>query len=140
MWRQKPLAVPHCALSHLSRDGDERTVVEGVLSQAPYPVQKPRRIAIASRADTSSQAYSAQFSPAAPQPTVKPAIGLRSGAPVIATAPIAIVPAHTEPPPSLGRQTPTCACQPRTISLHNRPYARDAILATTLARSATIYA
>ena len=59
---------------------------------------------------------------------------------VIATAPIAIVPAHTEPPPSLGRQTPTCACQPRTINPHNRPYARDAILATTLARSATIYA
>ena len=132
--------MPHCALSHLSRDGDERTVVDGVLSQAPYPVQKPRRIAIASRADTSSQAYSAQFSPAAPQPTVKPAIGLRSGAPVIATAPIAIVPAHTEPPPSLGRQTPTCACQPRTINPHNRPYARDAIVATTLARSATIYA
>ena len=68
------------------------------------------------------------------------AIGLRSGAPVIATAPIAIVPAHTEPPPSLGRQTPTCACQPRTIDPYNRPYARDAILATTLARSATIYA
>ena len=132
--------MPHCALSHLSRDGDERTVVEGVLSQAPYPVQKPRRIAIASRADTRSQAYNAQFSPAAPQPTVKPAIGLRSGAPVIATAPIAIVPAHTEPPPSLGRQTPTCACQPRTIDPYNRPYARDAILATTLARSATFYA